>query len=229
MSAVARSLAVMAVMVAAACGAAVLTPKRESVDPAAPLDRLIPHTFGNWVEDVTPESQVSLSLRTGNDPNGAEAYDDLLMRTYRRADGQRVMMTIAYGRNQTQELKLHRPELCYYAQGFEVRALGRRTVHLSSARTVSSLALLTRNRTRTEVVTYWMRIGERITESAWETRWTILRAGLDGKVPDGILVRTSTLAASEVATEQELAVQHAFLSDLYSAVPQSTRRLLAGA
>ena len=229
MSAAARSLAVMAVMMAAACGASVLAPKRESANSAAPLDRLIPHTFGSWVEDVTPESQVSLSLRTGNEPIGAEAYDDLLMRTYRRADGQRVMMTIAYGRNQTQELKLHRPELCYYAQGFEVHALGRRTIQLAPARAVSSLALLTRNRARIEVVTYWMRIGERITESAWQTRWTILRTGLDGKVPDGILVRTSTLAASEAATEDELALQHAFLSDLYSAVPQSTRRLLAGA
>src|SRR6185295_754125 len=97
-------------------------------------------------------------------------YDDLLMHTYRRADGQQVMMTIAYGRNQTQELKLHRPELCYYAQGFEVHTLGRRTVQLTPARTVSSLALLTRNRTRIEVVTYWIRIDERITENAWQTR-----------------------------------------------------------
>jgi len=178
---------------------------------------------------VTPESQVSLSLRGGNEPLGAEAYDDLLMRTYRRSDGQRVMMTIAYGRNQTQELKLHRPELCYYAQGFEVHALGRRAVHLSATRQLGSTALLTRNRSRIEVVTYWMRIGERITENAWQTRWTILRTGLDGRVPDGILVRASTLAASEASTEQELALQQAFLAELYSAVPQSTRRLLAGA
>ena len=229
MRAGARSLAVLAVMVAAACGASVLTPQRESASCCTPLERLIPHTFGSWVEDVTPVSQVSLSLRTGNEPLGAEAYDDLLMRTYRRSDGQRVMVTIAYGRSQTQELKLHRPELCYYAQGFEVRTVGRRAVHLSPTRVVSSLALVTRNRSRTEVVTYWMRIGERITENAWQTRWTILRAGLDGTIPDGILVRTSTLAVSEAATEQELALQHAFLTDLYSAVPQSTRRLLAGA
>jgi EpsI family protein len=228
MSAAARSLGVMAVMVAAACGASVLTPQRESVR-TAPLDQLIPHTFGSWVEDVTPESQVSLSLRGGNEPLGAEAYDDLLMRTYRRSDGQRVMMTIAYGRNQTQELKLHRPELCYYAQGFEVHALGRRAVHLSATRQLGSTALLTRNRSRIEVVTYWMRVGERITENAWQTRWTILRTGLDGRVPDGILVRASTLAASEANAEQELALQQAFLAELYSAVPQSTRRLLAGA
>lgn len=229
MSATARSLALMAVMVAAACGASVLTPERESVRRAAPLDQLIPHSFGDWVEDVTPELQVSLSLRGGTEPLGAEVYDDLLMRTYRRSDGQRVMMTIAYGRSQTQELKLHRPELCYYAQGFEVRALGRRAVHLSPTRELASTALLTRNRTRIEVVTYWMRIGERITENAWQTRWTILRTGLDGRVPDGILVRASTLGASEATAEQELAVQQAFLADLYSAVPQGTQRLLAGA
>jgi hypothetical protein len=74
-----------------------------------------------------------------------------------------------------------------------------------------------------------MRIGERITENAWQTRWTILRTGLDGRVPDGILVRASTLGASEATAEQELAVQQAFLADLYSAVPQGTQRLLAGA
>jgi len=216
-------------MVAAACGASILTPQRESISREAPLDRLIPHTFGNWAEDVSPESQVSLSLRTGDEPLGAEVYDDVLMRTYRRSDGQRVMMTIAYGRKQTQELKLHRPELCYYAQGFEVHALGRRAVQLSPTRQLGSMALLTRNRTRIEVVTYWMRIGEHVTENAWQTRWTILRSGLDGRIPDGILVRASTLATSEATAEQELALQHAFLTDLYTAVPQSTRRLLAGA
>ena len=60
-------------------------------------------------------------------------------------------------------------------------------------------------------------------------RWTIFRDGLRGRVPDGLLVRTSSLAASAGDAERELELQHAFLSDLYRASPDTVRRFLAAA
>jgi EpsI family protein len=150
------------------------------------------------------------------------------MRTYRRTDGARVMVAIAYGRRQTQEVKIHRPELCYYAQGFAVSPLGSRAVELDGARNVESLALLTQNRSRTEIVTYWIRVGDALVNDPWELRFEIFREGLEGRVPDGLLVRASSLAGSADGAERELALQHEFLADLYRVVPDATRRFLVG-
>src|SRR5690606_22483036 len=185
--------------------------------------------FGDWHAEADPVAQVLL-VPNAADRTAAEAasYDDVLMRTYRRRDGARVMVALAYGRRQTQELKIHRPELCYYAQGFAVRSLGTRAVPLDAPHGVEALALVAESRARTEIVSYWIRIGERLANDPWELRWTIFRDGLAGRVPDGLLVRTSSLAASPAAAEREIALQHEFLADLYRALPPAARRFLAG-
>jgi EpsI family protein len=101
-------------------------------------------------------------------------------------------------------------------------------VRLDHDLSVDSLALLTRNRARIEVVTYWIRVGERIARGPWDTRWTIFSAGLRGQVPDGLLVRASSLAESTQDAEHELALQHEFLADLYRGAPDATRAFLTG-
>lgn len=230
MSPLARSVLVAAVLAGAAFAAARLTPRMEAAN-LGPLDMLIPERFGDWVAEPQSTDLVSLVPGAGVDAAAAQtaSYDDVLMRTYRRDDGARVMAAFAYGHRQTQELKIHRPELCYYAQGFTVSSLGLRPVPLGAGRSVDSRALLTRNRSRTEVVTYWIRVGPHLAQGPWDIRWTIFREGLDGRVPDGLLVRASSLAASPAGAEQALAVQHDFLADLYRDVPGTTRGFLAGA
>jgi EpsI family protein len=79
-----------------------------------------------------------------------------------------------------------------------------------------------------EVVTYWIRIGEHLANDPWAMRWTIFSDGIRGRVPDGLLVRTSSLTESAERAEQELALQHTFLADLYQDVPDETRRFLVG-
>jgi EpsI family protein len=230
MSPVARSVLVTALFVGASCAAAALTPRAE-VESTRPLAERIPERFGDWVAEPQYVDQVVLVPGAALEPAAAQAsaYDDVLMRTYRRGDGARVMAAFAYGRRQTQELKIHRPELCYYAQGFDVKSLGERAVRLDRGRSIESRALLTRNRARIEVVTYWIRVGERVAQSPWAIRWTIFGAGLHGRVPDGLLVRASSLAKSTRDAEQELEVQHEFLADLYRDAPDTTRAFLAGA
>jgi EpsI family protein len=231
-SPLARAVWVAAVLAAASSAAARLTPQREIGHRDLRLQELVPQSFGGWTaEPPQPGSQVLLVPNGVDEPEVAQtaSYDDVLMRTYRRADGARVMVAFAYGGRQTQEVKIHRPELCYYAQGFAVLPLGPRTVRLSDSETAESLALLTQNRARVEVVTYWIRVGDELASGPWDLRWTIFREGLRGRVPDGLLVRVSSLTESAAGTEQELAVQHAFLADLHRESPASTRRFLAGA
>jgi EpsI family protein len=228
-AAFARSVLVLAVLVSASIAAARMTPRLELGASTPALAALIPDRFGEWVaepESVAPVLLVPDAL-TDADEAQVAAYDDVLMRTYRRADGARVMVALAYGRRQTQEIKIHRPELCYYAQGFVVKSLGIWPVRLSDAHVVESHALLTQNRSRTEVVTYWIRVGEQLALNPWDLRWTIFRDGLAGRVPDGLLVRASSLAESPESAERELHLQHAFLADLYRAVPAATRQFVA--
>ena len=228
--ALARSLLVFVALAAASFAAARMTPHDEQGRGTPPIAVMIPERFGAWVAEPESVAPVLLVPSEIGDPDAAQAatYDDVLMRTYRRDDGASVMVALAYGRRQTQELKIHRPELCYYAQGFTVRSLGLRPVRLDRARTVQSRALVTENRARTEIVTYWIRLGDRLPTSAWDVRWTIFRDGLRGRVPDGLLVRASSLAESPAGAEAELDLQHEFLADLYRESPPATQRFLAG-
>jgi EpsI family protein len=230
MTALARGTCVLAALLLAAYAAARLRPELE-LGGAAPLEKLIPARFGEWVEEPQPVSLVLLVPNAVENPEGAQSasYDDVLMRTYRRADGARVMAAFAYGRRQTQEFKIHRPELCYYAQGFTVQSLGGRTVRLGAARNVETATLLTQNRSRVEIVTYWIRVGAELASGPWDMRWTIFREGMGGRVPDGLLVRASSLAESAARAEQELELQAAFLAELYREVPAATQAFLAGA
>jgi EpsI family protein len=229
MSPLARASLVTAVLIAASCAATTLTPRAE-VEGSRPLAERIPERFGDWTAEPQSVDPVVLVPGAAIEPAAAQisSYDDVLMRTYRRGDGARVMAAFAYGRRQTQELKIHRPELCYYAQGFEVSPLGLRAVRLDRGSSVESLALLTRNRGRIEVVTYWIRVGERVANGPWDMRWTIFTAGLRGLVPDGLLVRASSLADSTRGAEHELTLQHEFLAALYRDAPDATRTFLAG-
>lgn len=227
----AKALLVLALLAGAAYVAERVTPTLEQGRDTPPLAALIPERFGAWVAEPEMVAPVLLVPGVLTDAEAAQSasYDDVLMRTYRHGDGASVMVAIAYGRRQTQEIKIHRPELCYYAQGFSVSALGDRVVRLDDGLGVEARALLTQNRDRVEIVSYWIRVGERVVNDPWALRWSIFRDGLDGRVPDGVLVRASTLAASPAAVESELALQHAFLADLYAAVPARTRQFIAGA
>lgn len=225
-----KGLLILALLAGAAYAAERATPTLEQGRDTPPLAALIPERFGQWVAEPEAVAPVLLVPDVLTDAETAQSasYDDVLMRTYRHAGGASVMVAIAYGRRQTQELKIHRPELCYYAQGFSVSALGDRVVSLDPGLGVESRALLTQNRDRVEVVSYWIRVGERVVNDPWALRWSIFRDGLEGRVPDGVLVRASSLAASSSAAESELALQETFLAELYAAVPADTRRFLAG-
>jgi EpsI family protein len=225
-----RSAAIGIAMLATAAVAHILTPREQFAADKVALESMVPRQFGNWAEEASSIIQVAADLDRST---GAEAelpaYDQILMRTYRRrADGEQIMLALAYGRQQRQEFKIHRPELCYYGQGYEVRSVGARVIALAPSRHVASQTLMARNRWRLEPVTYWIRIGDQISDNAWQTRWIIFREGMAGRVPDGILVRASSLIEQDSQREHALNVQRLFLSDLYAAMSPRARRIVAG-
>jgi EpsI family protein len=217
-------------MVAAVVLSIVLTPRTHEVsEDAVKLEQMVPSEFGRWKELKTAAIQMDLAPRDGEERTTDQPYDQTVMRTYQRDDGAVVMLALAYGRAQKQEVKIHRPELCYVAQGFEVLNSRRLTLDLGGAYSaIPAYQLTTRNKGRQEPVTYWIRIGDSITANAWESRWKILTAGLQGSVPDGLLVRTSSAVTLNTPVETYYREQQDFLRDLFGTVPSDVRVALVG-
>jgi EpsI family protein len=216
-------------MAAAGLAALLLAPPEPEPDAApARLAQIVPLEFGSWKNVTSAPTPVALNP---DDPEAAVAipFDDVLMRTYRNDDGRRVMLAIAYVRAQRQEAKIHRPEVCYVAQGYEV--LGLRTVSFSGIAgrgAVAGKRMLARKRDALEAVSYWIRVGDRYTESGFDLRLALLTDGLRGKLLDGVLVRASLQVDDASAADDAHETAESFLADLSASVSPRGRSLLFG-
>ena len=157
-----------------------------------------------------------------------QPYDQTLMRAYVRDDGAMVMLALAYGRSQRQEVKIHRPEGCYVAQGFAVKSKKADVQEIAPGTQVSVNRLLTEKGRHLEPVTYWIRIGDKLTSNAWESRTVVFLEGLQGRIPDGMLVRVSTSLSAGADVSAAYAVQDAFLKDLVSVLSGPGKTALLG-
>lgn len=209
-----KSLLVAAFLILAALSAIKLTPTTHAVNSTPDLDALIPVKFGGWEQIADPFTQVSLT--TGGNDLASQLYDKILMRTYANKSGDRIMLALAYAREQKQDIKIHRPEVCYVAQGFQLLSKSNNTMHLSSEKPIKALRLLVSNQRRYETVSYWIRIGDDYPTSGMSARLKILRDGLKGKVLDGILVRVSTAISDPTEADDAYKKQEAFLMELVS-------------
>ena len=216
-----------AAMVAAMLCAWLLTP-RPLLNAMPGLSNAVPTAFGQWREVKTTASVVDPVGVPGAERDMSNPYDDVLMRAYADARGNVVLLALAYARSQHQEVKIHRPELCYSSQGF--RVLGRQRVVFparSGGAAVTGQRMLVQSSNRVEAVSYWIRIGDTYSSSPWATRYYLFSQGLKGRMPDGILVRVSQIIDSPAsASEARYRVQERFLADLVAATPDAARGML---
>jgi EpsI family protein len=157
------------------------------------LETMIPAAFADWSVDATivplkvdPERQSVLE----------KIYDQTLSRTYVNKAGERVMLSIAYGGDQSRALQLHLPEVCYVAQGFDMLKSGEGALATRFG-TLPVRRLVARQNSRNEPITYWITVGDKTVRSSFERKLQRLAYGLSGKIPDGMLVRVSTIQADE--------------------------------
>lgn len=224
-----RAVWLLAAMLLAVGMAQALKPDRLMADrlPAVDLQAQVPGEFSGWRLDpdtapVLPDPSLQQRLDS--------LYDQTLARTYVNAQGERVMLTIAYGRDQSSEATaVHRPEFCYGAQGFDVRGAGIGQVALPAGQ-VTVQRLVGRLGPRVEPISYWVTLANEATLPGVGRKLEQLRHGLEGEVADGMLVRVSTLAmpGAEVSPAS-YATQDRFLHDLARALPQSVRARYFGA
>lgn len=199
-----------------------LTPVTRLADTRAQFDlaAAIPKHFAGWSVDTTlapvalnPDSQAALD----------RIYDQTLARTYVDAAGHRVMVSIAYGGDQSKALQLHLPEVCYVAQGFHIVAK-HDGVLATGFGALPVKRLVARADMRIEPITYWITVGDQVTRAGLAQKLQMLAYGLSGKIPDGMLVRVSTIDHDALAAYR---IQDAFSAALLAALtPQSRARLL---
>jgi EpsI family protein len=220
-----KSLLIATLLILAAILAVKLTPTMHAVDTTPDLENIIPTKFGEWTQIADPFTQVSLT--TGGNDLASQLYDKIVMRTYANKNGDRVMLAIAYAREQKQDIKIHRPEVCYVAQGFQLLSKTPNTIEMLSAKPIKALRLLVSNQSRYETISYWIRIGDDYPASGMSARLKILRDGLKGKVLDGVLVRVSTAISDPVGASEAYQKQEDFLKELLQSLHKNQVDILA--
>jgi EpsI family protein len=86
--------------------------------------------------------------------------------------------------------------------------------------------LVARLHERNEPITYWITIGEHASRAGIQQKLRRLAYGLSGEIPDGMLVRVSTIQANEAAA---YGVQDRFVADMLGVMAPRDRSRLLGA
>lgn len=190
-------------------------------NPGFQLEALIPAQFGAWRVDAgvipiapTPDVQQNLD----------KLYGQIVSRAYVNNRGERMMLVVAYGGDQSDSLKAHRQEVCYTAQGFTVRDVHEDRLNAAGA-SVPLVRMLAQKADRSEPVSYWFTMGNRVVIGRLDRLIAQVGYGLAGKVPDGLLVRVSSISRDAPAS---FAAQDEFLRSLLGAVGAPLRHQLAG-
>ena len=217
------AVTIAALMFAASGAAIVARPSAKLANelPAITLESAIPRQFGDWrelplgiVQVVNPQTQALLD----------KIYSQVLARTYANAKGYRIMLSIAYGSDQSGALQAHKPEVCYPAQGFalqknEAGALATAWGDIPVRRLLTTLG------PRQEPVTYWFTVGDTAIQGKLQKRLADLRYGLTGRIPDGMLFRVSSIDGDPA---QAYRMQDLFVDQLLAAVSLDERKRLSG-
>lgn len=189
--------------------------------PKVDLETMIPKQFGVWKMDesiapimASPEQQAIIN----------RIYNQTLSRTYVNGRGDRIMLAIAYGGDQGKGMEVHRPEVCYPAQGFQILKSLQATLSTPNG-PIPVKRLVAEQGPRIEPITYWITLGDEVPEGGIRWKLTQIKYGLTGKIPDGLLFRVSSIQDDDRAA---YATQGTFINDLLNAMPARDRVKLAG-
>ena len=183
--------------------------------------------FESWVPGdvdgwkVTSESGVVLPPP---DSLSDRLYDNLATRVYTKPGEQPVMLLIAYNNSQDGVLQVHRPEVCYPVGGFALSPTQEVSLQ-AGGRTIPSNFFTAKGPDRTEQVAYFTRLGSAFPRSWFEQRVAVARANLQGRIPDGVLMRVSVLSQDR---EASLAKLERFAAAFVDASPPQLQQRLIG-
>ncbi len=219
-----RNIVMLSLMLVSAGLAAALRPSISLADERPPisLKAMVPNAFGDWQVQLRGTAQII-------DPRAQqvldEIYSETLTRTYINRNGYQIMLSIAYGKSQSDAFQLHKPEVCYPAQGFQLT--NKQSASLVAADlVVPTTRLMTRLAQRAEPVTYWTVVGDHATTSGINKKLTEMSYALTNRIPDGMLVRVSSIDSNIEAAYQ---YQDQFAQQMLAAIAPQHRQRFSGA
>lgn len=216
-----RAFLVGGALALTAAGAYAATPRRAEHRLARhKLGDLVPRVVGPW----TAGAAAGVVTATEELEN-KDGYDQLLTRTYQAAGLPSIMLLVAYGSTQGGTLQLHRPETCYPGQGFALDGFADARFSFPGAE-VHARRFTARRDERVERLVYWTRIARRFPLNTAEEYAAIFGSVVTGVVPDGVLVRLSTVDADGDAADRAL---DGFLQRSMADAGDLGRRVLIGA
>ena len=200
-----------------------LTPTKKIADQQERIDLeiMIPTEFGDWRVD---KSIIPLQVDAETQAMLDKIYNQTLSRTYVNSIGERIMLSVAYGGDQSDNLAVHKPEVCYYAQGFEIMKTYADEL-LTQYGKLPIKRLLAVKGYRNEPITDWVTVGNKAVLPGIDEKLQQLKYGLTGDVPDGMLVRVSSIDSDKSKAYQ---LQTIFIQNLLSAVSTNERIRLIG-
>ena len=203
--------------------ASIATPTIKIADsrPAINLDSAIPERFGDWEENRTEMSAV---VNPTVQSEIKRIYAQMLSRTYVNRRGERIMLSIAYGTDQSDDLSIHFPEGCYAGQGFAVSQTTHGTLS-TFAGLIPTARLVASMNNRNEPITYWVVVGEKAVYDAWQMKKMKLSYALKGLIPDATLMRVSNVTSDSAGGYQ---LQQDFINQMLMAMTPAHRTHFAG-
>ena len=180
------------------------------------LDKIFPASFGPWRLDEAMQAFVRPAAVQGK---RQLVYDQVLERAFIGPHGERVMLSIAFGAEQSSGLQLHRPEVCYKAGGYRVGDTHAAILKIGD-RSVPVTRLRAELPGRPEPITYWTLLGGVVVADATSFRLRRLSFAARRELLDGMLVRVSSI---DPDTEAAYEIHRQFAEDMVRALPQADR------
>ena len=214
MKSIASILAAFMCAAAIAAAAGVPTDKFPRID----LKESVPDTFGVW-------RTIDETVQVVKPTTGIEGiYDEVLTRTYVDPKGDRIMLSIAWGDDQRGERQVHRPDICYPSQGFNVETVSDGTLETPFG-DIGVRRLVTSAGPRHEPVTYWVTMAGGVVRNDFDRRIVQLRLLRTRQIPDGLLFRVSSIDRDAA---HAFKVQQQFAADLIAAMSPAVRARVSG-
>jgi EpsI family protein len=186
------------------------------------LTEIIPMEFADW--EAAPDASMTIvnpELRE----SVSKTYDETLSRTYiSRSSGHIVMLSIAYGRDQSHDKQVHKPEVCYPSQGFQIGRI-RSAQFTVAGRAIPVTTLFATKGARSEYVAYWIVEGDSIVRGALQQNFKRTLLALQGVREDGLLFRVSEISTDEQASIESL---REFVGSLVQSIDPGLQRNFVG-
>ncbi len=185
-------------------------------------ETLVPKRFGEW--EMLPY-KPTMVVNPVQEENLMRLYTETYAQTFvHKPTGRMLMLSIAYGRDQTNDAQIHVPEACYPSQGFKVESHDLHDVPTAFGDIAAVRMLTTQGSARTEPLTYFIRVGDSVARGSKERNLRRLSMAIRGYRIDGMLFRVSELTRSKDAFD----LQDRFIADFLGELTPEARERFIG-